>query len=137
MSFGLVLTCTWSGRLAEAIEHSDATLGLGRLSGSDQVISWAHGLRALAELRAGALDRALEHGEQALRLSQDVDASPFSAVNGGWFGEALIEAGQPARGASRSCARSVDRACRRSSPPYRPYFYDVLAGAAVALGRPR
>src|SRR5581483_3974745 len=51
LSFGLVLACAWSGRLEEAIKRSDATLGLGRLSGSDQVLAWAHGLRTLVELR--------------------------------------------------------------------------------------
>jgi DNA-binding NarL/FixJ family response regulator len=135
MSFGLVLTCTWSGRLAEAIEHSDATLGLGRLSGSDQVLSWAHGLRALLELRSGDVARALDHGERAQRLSEGVDANPFSAVNGGWFGEALVEAGQAARGRQQILRALGGPELPEIEGAYRPYFYDVLAGADAKLGQ--
>ena len=135
MSFGLVLTCTWSGQLGEAIEHSDATLGLGRLSGSAQVLSWAHGLRALIELRSGALASALDHGEQAQQLGEGMADNPFSAVNGGWFGEALIEAGQPVRGRDQILGALGGPDLPAIESPYRPYFYDVLAGAEATLGR--
>ncbi|MEO8969230.1 MAG: AAA family ATPase [Solirubrobacteraceae bacterium] len=135
MTFGLVLTCTWSGRLAEATEHSDATLGLGQLSGSDRVLSWAHGLRTLLELRSGAVGRALDHGEQAQLLGEGLDANPFSAVNGGWFGEALIEAGQPARGRQQILRALGGTEFPEIESAYRPYFYDVLAGADAKLGR--
>ncbi len=135
MSFGLVLTCTWSGQLGEAIEHSDATLGLGRLSGSVQVLSWAHGLRTLIELRSGALASALYHGEQALQLGEGVADNPFSAVNRGWFGEALIEAGQPVRGREQILRTLGGPELPAIESPYRPYFYDVLAGAEATLGR--
>jgi DNA-binding CsgD family transcriptional regulator len=136
MSFGLVLACAWSGRLVEAIAYSDATLGLGRLSGSDQVLGWAHGLRTLVELRSGALACALDHGEQAQLLSKRVNANPFSAVNGGWFGEALIEAGQPVRGREQILRALGGSGLPAIESAYRPYFYDVLAGAEAALGRP-
>ncbi|MDQ6745165.1 MAG: AAA family ATPase [Actinomycetota bacterium] len=135
MSFGLLLTCTWRGRLAEAIEQSDATLALGQLSGSRQVLSWAHGLRTLVDLRSGALARALDHGEQAQRLGDGLDANPFSAVNGGWFGEALIEAGQPVRGREQILRALGGDELPAVEAAYRPYFYDVLAGAEATLGR--
>jgi DNA-binding NarL/FixJ family response regulator len=135
MSFGLVLVCTWSGRLAEAIEHSDATLALARLSGSAQVLAWAHGLRTLVELRSGTVACALDHGEQARLLSEGLDANPFSAVNGGWFGEALIEAGQLVRGREQILRALGGPDLPAIESPYRPYFYDVLAGAEARLGR--
>jgi DNA-binding NarL/FixJ family response regulator len=135
MSFGLTLTCVLSGQLAQAIEQSDATLELGRLSGSDQVLAWAHGLRTLVELRSGDLARALDHGEQARLLSEQVDANPFSAVNSGWFGEALIEAGQPVRGREQILTALGGDGLPAVEAAYRPYFYDVLAGAEAALGR--
>jgi DNA-binding NarL/FixJ family response regulator len=135
MSFGLVLGCAWSGRLSEAIEHSETTLELGRLSGSDQVLSWAHGLRALVELRSWALSNALDHGAQAHGLDARVGANPFSAVNGGWFGEVLIEAGQPARGREQILEALGGPELPRVEAAYRPYFYDVLAGAEAILGR--
>ncbi len=94
MSFGLLLACTWRGRLAEAIEQSDVTLALGQLSGSHQVLSWAHGLRTLVDLRAGALARALDHGERAQLLSEGIEANPFSAVNGGWLAGAEATLGR-------------------------------------------
>jgi len=135
MSFGLVLTCTWSGRLDAATEHSDTTLGLGQMSGSDQVLSWAHGLRTLLELRSGAVAGAVDHGEQARLLGEGVDANPFSAVNGGWFGEALIEAGQPVHGRQQILRALGGPELPAIESAYRPYFYDVLAGAEVTLGR--
>ncbi len=135
MSFGLLLACTWRGRLAEAIEQSDVTLALGQLSGSHQVLSWAHGLRTLVDLRAGALARALDHGERAQLLSEGIEANPFSAVNGGWFGEALIEAGQPVRGREQILRALGGDALPAVEAAYRPYFYDVLAGAEATLGR--
>lgn len=94
MSFGLLLACTWRGRLAEAIAQSDVTLALGQLSGSHQVLSWAHGLRTLVDLRAGALARALDHGERAQLLSEGIEANPFSAVNGGWLAGAEAALGR-------------------------------------------
>jgi DNA-binding CsgD family transcriptional regulator len=135
MSFGLVLGCTWNGRLAEAIEHSDRTLELGRLSGSSQVRSWAHGLRALVELRSGAVADALDHGSHAWTLGEGVAANPFSAVSGGWFGEALIEAGRPVRGREQILRALGGPELPGVEAAYRPYFYDVLAGAEMALGR--
>lgn len=135
MSFGLLLACAQSGRLAEAIEQSDATLEPGRLPGSSQVLAWAHGLRTLVEVRSGDLARALDHGEQARLLGERVDANPFSAVNGGWFGEALIEAGQPARGREQILRALGGPGLPAVEAAYRPYFYDVLAAAEVALGR--
>ena len=135
MSFGLVLTCIWSGRLEEAIKHSDATLELGRLSGSDQVLSWAHGLRTLIELRRGALSVALDHGEQAQSCGRGMEANPFSAVSGGWFGEARIEAGQPARGREQVLRALGGPELPAIESAYRPYFYDVLAVAETTLGR--
>jgi DNA-binding NarL/FixJ family response regulator len=135
MSFGLVLGCAWNGQLAEAIEHSDRTLELGRLSGSNQVRSWAHGLRALVELRSGALSEALDHGSRAWTLGEGVASNPFSAVSGGWFGEALIEAGKPVRGREQILRALGGAALPGVEAAYRPYFYDVLTGAEMALGR--
>jgi DNA-binding NarL/FixJ family response regulator len=135
MSFGLLFACAMSGRLAEAIEQSDATLELGRLSGSNQVLAWAHGLRTLIEVRSGDLACALDHGQQAELLSERVDANPFSAVNGGWFGEALIEAGQPARGRKQILRALGGPGLPHVEVAYRPCFYDVLATAEAALGR--
>jgi DNA-binding CsgD family transcriptional regulator len=135
MSFGLVLGCTWNGRLAEAVEHSDRTLELGRLSGSNQVRSWAHGLRSLVELRSGALSEALDHASHAWTLGEGVvAANPFSAVSGAWFGEVLIEAGQPVRGREQILRALGGADLPGVEAAYRPYFYDVLAGAEMVLG---
>ena len=136
MSFGLVLGCTWSGQLTAGLDHSDTTLDLGRLSGSDQVLAWACGLRSLAEMRTGALAEALEHGAEARRLSAGIRSNPFSAVTGGWFGEALIEAGRPARGREQILRALGGTELPAVEAAYRPYFYDVLTGAELALGRP-
>jgi DNA-binding CsgD family transcriptional regulator len=99
------------------------------------VLSWAHGLRTLTELRSGALASALDHGERARQLGEGVAANPFSAVNGGWFGEALIEAAQPVRGREQILRALGGPGLPVIESPYRPYFYDVLAGAEVMLGR--
>lgn len=136
MSFELVLVCTWSGRLVEAVEHSHAALALARLSGSDQEgLAWAHGLRMLVELRSGAVGRALDHGEQARLLSEGVEATPFSAVNGGWFGEALIEAGQPARGRRQILGARGGPETARDRGCIPPLLLRSAHGREAALGR--
>ncbi|HEV3390980.1 MAG TPA: helix-turn-helix transcriptional regulator, partial [Solirubrobacteraceae bacterium] len=94
------------------------------------------GLRTLTELRSGALASALDHGEQARQLGEGVVDTPFSAVNGGWLGEALIEAGQPVRGREQILRALGGPDLPAIESPYRPYFYDVLAGAEATLGRP-
>ena len=135
MSFGLLLACALGGRLAQALEVSDATLELGHMSGPEQVLAWAHGLRTVVDLRSGDVACALHHGEQARLLGAGVDANPFSAVHGGWFGEALIEAGQPVRGRAQILSALGGDELPAVEAAYRPYFYDVLTGAEAALGR--
>ena len=61
--------------------------------------------------------------------------NPFSAVNAGWLGEARIEAGQPQRGREQILAALGGSGLPRVEAPYRPFFYDVPAGAEIALGR--
>jgi DNA-binding NarL/FixJ family response regulator len=56
-------------------------------------------------------------------------------VNGGWFGEALIEAGQPVRGREQILSALGGPGLPDVEAAYRPYFYDVLAAAEAALGR--
>ena len=135
MSFGLVLGCVWSGRLKDAFEHSESTLELARLSGSERVTAWAMGLRTLVELRAGSLKDAIAVGEQALRLEDGLNTNPFSAVNAGWLGEARIEIGQPDRGCDQIIAALGGPTLRGVESAFRPYFYDVLTGGEIALGR--
>jgi DNA-binding CsgD family transcriptional regulator len=135
MSFGLVLGCAWSGRLNDSVEHSDNTLQLARFSGSDRLIAWAAGLRTLVELRTGALERAIASGLQALGFEHALSASPFSAINAAWLGEAWIEAGQPERGRDQILRALGGPGLPMVESAYRPYFYDVLTGADIALHR--
>lgn len=135
LTFGLVLGSTWSSRLGDALEHSDASLELARLLRSDRMLSWALGLRTLVQLRRGAIGEALAHGEEARRLGAGLTANTFFAVMGGWFGEALIEAGRPRRGREQILLALGSPGLPGVEAAYRPYFYDVLAGAEVALGR--
>ncbi len=135
MTFGLVLGSVWSGRLTEAVEHSDTTLELARLSGSERVMSWALGLRTLVNLRMGALDEAVASGEEARRLEHSLADNPFSAVNGGWLGETRVEIGDPARGREEILDALGGAELPRVEPAFRPYFYEVLTRAEITLGR--
>ncbi len=135
LTFGLVLGSAWSSRLGDALEHSDASLELARLLRSDRMLSWALGLRTLVQLRRGAVGEALVHGEEARRLGAGLPANTFFAVMGGWFGEALIEAGRPARGREEILLALGGPGLPGIEAAYRPYFYDVLTGAEVVLGR--
>jgi ATP/maltotriose-dependent transcriptional regulator MalT len=135
MTFGLVLGSVWSGRLTEALEHSETTLELARLSGSEQVMSWSLGLRTLVHLRTGSLTEAIAHGEEALALEHSVAPNPFSAVNAGWLGEARIESGQVEQGREQILAAFGGDDLPRVESAFRPFVYDVLTGAELALGR--
>lgn len=135
MSFGLVLGCVWSGRLRDAVEHSETTLELARLSGSERVMSWALGLRTLVDLRSGALEQAVASGEEARRLEHSLAANCFSAVNAAWLGETRVEIGDPNRGREEILAALGGADLPGIESPFRPFFYDVLTGAEIALGR--
>lgn len=136
MTIGLVLATAWQGRLPEAREHAEAALEAARLSGSAQLLGWGETLCCWVRLHAGDLEAALQHGEEALRAVESVVESPDSVYAAGWYGEALIEAGQPERGrelileaaGGPELADGVERA-------FRPYFHEVLTRAELALGR--
>jgi DNA-binding NarL/FixJ family response regulator len=135
MSFGAMFGLVWLGRLAEAEERSDETMELARLSGSDQLMSWALVLRCWLELRRGRLSEALAVGEEALECGSGVGVNPFSAVGGGWLGEARVEAGSPARGRDELLAALGGPELPLVERAFRAYFYEVLVRAELALGR--
>ena len=135
MSFGAMFGLVWLGRLAEAGERSDETLELARLSGSDQLMSWALVLRSWLELRRGRLTEAVALGQEGLECGSGVGVNPFSAVGGGWLGEARVEAGAPARGRDELLAALGGPELPLVERAFRPYFYEVLVRAELALGR--
>jgi DNA-binding CsgD family transcriptional regulator len=136
MSFGLVFVHGMVGSLDRAAELSDGTLELAWLSHSGQLISWALGMRAWIALRRGELAQAVALGEEGRRLADQVVANPFSAVCAGWLGEVLIEAGEPRRGRRELLDALGGPVLPRIERPFRPYFYEVLARAELALGQP-
>jgi DNA-binding NarL/FixJ family response regulator len=135
LTFGLFLHSLWTGRLAEAGEHSDASLELARLLRSDRMLSWALGLRGLLELRRGQVSEAVAHGEEARRLGAELTADTFYSVICAWHGEALIEAGRAEEGRDEIVRAFGGPELPDLEVSFRPFFYDPLTSAEVALGR--
>jgi DNA-binding NarL/FixJ family response regulator len=135
LTFGLILHSIWTGRLMDAGEHSDASLELARLLRSDRMLSWALGVRALLELRRGAMSEAVAHGEEARRLGAELSANTFYAVICAWHGEALIEAGRAEAGRNQIVSALGGPELPDLEVSFRPFFYDPLTSAEVALGR--
>jgi ATP/maltotriose-dependent transcriptional regulator MalT len=135
MRFGALFAKTWQGRLDEALEDSDATIELARLSGSPQLMSWALTLRCWLVLRRGEVDEALALGEESRRLASSVTPNPFSLVGAGWLAEARVEAGAPAAGRNELLRMLGGDELPLIERAFRPYLYEVLARAELALRR--
>jgi DNA-binding CsgD family transcriptional regulator/tetratricopeptide (TPR) repeat protein len=135
MTFGRVLALLWTGLLDEAEQATEEALELARLSGSDQLRSWALTLRSVVSLRLGRLEEAIAAGERAAELDTGLDGNPFSRVGAGYLGEARVEAGAPARGRDEILAALGGPELPGVESAYRSYFYDVLARAELARGR--
>ncbi len=135
MRFGTQFAKTWQGRLEEAREDSDAAVELARLGGSPQLMSWALALRSWLTLRSGDVEGALEEGEESRRLASSVTPNPFSLVGAGWLAEARVEAGAPAAGRDALLEALGGSDLPMIERAFRPYLYDVLVSAELALGR--
>ncbi len=85
------------GRLGEAAETAQEGVEGARIGGHEQLILFALTFRSHVALAEGDLGLALAAGEEALGIARRLGRS-WSIGGTGWIlGEALLEAGQPAR----------------------------------------
>jgi ATP/maltotriose-dependent transcriptional regulator MalT len=135
MRYGVQFANTWRGRLDKAREASDAAIELARLGGSQQLMSWSLTLRSWLTLRSGDVEGALAEGQEALRLTSSITPNPFSLVGAGWLAEARVEAGAPGAGRDDLLEVLGGPELPKIERAFRPYLYDVLVSAELALRR--
>jgi DNA-binding CsgD family transcriptional regulator len=54
----------WAGQSAQAMRHVDEALRIAELSGSDEALAWAHGVRSEGQIQ---VDQEMEDAEQGVR----------------------------------------------------------------------
>jgi len=130
---GLGYAMQWQGRLSDAIECYDDAIEIALLTATKETHALAAGLRASVATISGDLRGALRYGQQAMEVAGE--AADLPAVAAGLFlAEAMLEAGDP-RGCIKQMLRSGGGAdLLRDERPYRPFWYEILTRAELALG---
>jgi len=122
------------GRLAEALDHAETAGESAALSASAQFACWAATNACWAHTRSGDLDAALAEGERALALAEEVDENMLTALSGCVLAEARLEAGEPEAARELLLATAGGEELPLLERPLRPFWWEVLARAALALG---
>jgi tetratricopeptide (TPR) repeat protein len=100
------------GRLVEAADVFDGAIEAARLSANPYSLAWTLFNRSWTALLAGDLDLALRAGEEGVDLVRGLDDSMISPFVAGFYGAALVEAGEPAVASTCCSLRPVDPSCR-------------------------
>jgi predicted ATPase/DNA-binding CsgD family transcriptional regulator len=114
------------GRITELAEVVENAVEASLLSESNLFLSWAMGLKCALEVLRGDLFAAVEFGERAIAGGL---TGPFNEGARLHLAEALLEMGEPSR-----CLALLDAA--PLFPLYQPLWQELVARAALALGKP-
>ena len=128
----------FGGRLAEAIEVSEAAVEASRLSGNDHYLFWSLFELGWAHYHAGNLDEAISAGEESARVGQRLAGGTMPASGGGpgWqLGCAYFEAGDTQKAWEIMHALGGDE-LEHKIPAERCFDWEILALVELALGRP-
>jgi DNA-binding NarL/FixJ family response regulator/tetratricopeptide (TPR) repeat protein len=122
------------GRLDDAAEVAQEAVEGARLAGHDQLTAFAVKTRAWVATAQGELEIALAGGEECLAIARRL-ARPMSVAGTGWIlGEALLEAGQPARCATVLLETTGGPDAERQPAAHRCYSWSMLARAEAQRG---
>jgi DNA-binding NarL/FixJ family response regulator len=128
----------FGGRLAEAIEVSEAAVEASRLSGNDHYLFWSLFELGWAHYHAGHLDAAIAAGEESARVGGRLAGGTMPASGGGpgWqLACARFEAGEVQRAWEIMHALGGDD-LEHKIPVERCIDWEILALVELALGRP-
>ena len=123
------------GRLAAADELADAAWEAARLDPNEVARSWALRTRCFVSLQKGDLPAATAAAEAFATLARTFGYDQTGPGAGALVGEALLEAGEPARAAAVVLELGGGDDLSLNFPSGRCAGYDVLARAELAAGR--
>ena len=132
---GRAMTAFITGRLALARELADTALDAAYLGRNPQLESWTRLTVAWVAVRAGDVADAETEAREAVTLAESLADSLFTVLARCVFAEARIEAGNDAAADLAAAAGGAELPA--IEVPMRPYWYDVLARAEAAAGRPQ
>ncbi len=128
----------FGGRLAEALEVSEAAVEASRLSGNDHYLFWSLFELGWAHYHAGDLAAAIAAGEESARVGGRLAGGTMPASGGGpgWqLGCARFEAGDVQQAWEIMHALGSDD-LEHKIPVERCIDWEILALVELALGRP-
>ena len=129
-------SATWVlGRLAESAEVLDAAVELARLSGNVQGVAWGLLNRSLGALRAGDWTTALDAGREGAELASSLGDGFVSSLAGVIYGWALVDTGDPVRGAAVMVAGGGGEDLAIVPGGWRATYLEVLTRAWLAQDR--
>lgn len=131
---GLGYSLQWKGDVPGAISRYDDAIEVAHLTAVKETYVWAAGLRCYAATVAGDITGALRHGRQALEII-DRSADLTTTAAGFFLAEARLEAGDPRGCIDLVLATGGGSQLPRAEQADRPYWYEVLTRAELALGR--
>jgi DNA-binding CsgD family transcriptional regulator len=129
----LASTFALGGRLNEARSQALEAVEVARLSGVINLIGWAQAAFAWSALRLGELEDAIAAGEEVERLMKDLATPPMTAGVCA-LAEARVEAGSPEHGRDALLAAYGGAELPGIEPTFRPWAYELLTRAELALG---
>jgi ATP/maltotriose-dependent transcriptional regulator MalT len=126
----------WRGRLPLAQEHSEAAAEASHLLGNDQMLVAAHSVLTWTLTLRGDVDGALASAEAARSAFGRAPASALGWLPHCTFAAALVEAGDPDRASAVILSQAGGEDLSAIEPSFRVHWYEVLARADLARGRP-
>jgi len=121
------------GRLAEAQLGFEEAIDAARLSENQQTLGWALAFSCFAQTASGSPEDGIEAGREGVALA--VDDSLISTTCWLALGVALAESGRWAEGIAVMEQRAGGPELAGMYPMFRPYFYEAMTRAEIALGR--
>ena len=129
---GHASTCALMGRLDEGRATAEQGVEVARLLGVPNLIGWAESARCWIALREGRLDDAVRSGEAIERLRAWV-ATPPMAGGVCALAEARVATGAATAGADLLLTTYGGGDLPGLEPAFRPWAFDILTQAALAL----
>jgi len=123
------------GRLAPADEVASAAVDAAHLGANTHELAWALRQRCWVSLLAGELPDALRAGAECAALLRKLEPTLTTAMAGWMVGQALVEAGEPARATALMLELEGGEDLTHAHPPGRCLAYETLTCAALASGR--
>jgi DNA-binding CsgD family transcriptional regulator len=130
---GLAISRTWLGALPHAAEDADAAVEAAHLIGAPALLAITSSLRCWVAVRGGGLHEAMRAAETHVRAVTPSEV-PQELLAAAWFGEALMESGSPGPGREEILRAGGGPELALLEPSQRPYYFEVLVRAELALG---